>query len=241
VAVAASGGAAETASVLIAGEEFVVAPETPFVFGRADADGVVGLDSQDMGISAVAGSIEFRWRVWWLVNQSTKRFLRIEYPAGPAHVDLGPGHRQAITTDRLNVLVPGAIYTHVLEIVVPASYAAGLRGSSGRLTTGTLSGSDIGFSERERDALTALFSGYLEPFPRRREHPNTYEEAARLLGADWSGDKVRKAAERVKTRFASKQSLYFEGPQANYDLAAHLVSTGVVTGEDLARLSRPPR
>ncbi len=95
-------------------------------------------------------------------------------------------------------------------------------------------------SDRERDALAALCAGYLRSFPHRREHPHTYEEAAGLLGgAPWSADRVRKSIERVKTRFATKGGVYFEGPQANYELAGHLISTGILSGEDLARLAEP--
>jgi hypothetical protein len=226
------------ASVLIGDEEFVASPEHPFVFGRADDDGVVGLDTSDMGISAVAGSVESAWGVWWVVNQSTKRALVLEHPAGPAQVRLAPGHRHALTSERVKVLVPGAIYTHVLEVVLPTAYTQELRGGTGRLTTGTLTDAVVALSERERDALAALFAGYLRAFPHRREHPHTYEEAAVLLGSPpWSADKVRKATERVKTRFATKGGLYFEGPQANYELAAHFISAGILTGEDLARLA----
>ncbi len=225
------------AAVRIADEEFLASTQSPFVFGRTDADGVVGLDANDMGISAVAGSVETAWGVWWVVNQSTKRPLLIEHFGGPSQLRLAPGHRHAATTDRLSVLVPGAIYTHVLEVTLPEAYAGELRGGVGRLTTGTLTGADVSISERERDALAALCAGYLESFPHRREHPNTYEEAANLLGGPpWSGDKVRKAVERVKARFATKGEQYFEGPQANYDLAAHLITGGILSGEDLRRL-----
>ena len=228
----------DTTSVLIAGELFTASASRPFVFGRADADGVIGLASGDMGISGVAGSVEWAWGVWWIINQSSKRPLFLEHPGGPSRLRVAPGHRHALTTERVDVLVPGAIYTHVLEVVLPQTYVTALRGGVGRLTTGTLSSEAVTLTERDRDALTALCAGYLESFPRRREHPNTYEEAARLLGGEpWSGDKVRKAVERVKERFAKKQGLYFEGPHGNYDLAANLISNGVLTGEDLARLS----
>jgi len=226
-------------SVLIAGEEFAAVADAPFIFGRRDGEGVVGLDPNDMGISAVAGSIEAAWGLWWLVNESTKRPLLIEYPGGPGPVRLSPGHRHALVSGQLNVLVPGAIYTHVVEIVLPSTYAGGLAANPGRLTTGTITGAVVSLSDRERDALTGVFAGYLESFPHRREHPNSYEAAAVLLGgqaASWSADRVRKAVERVKARFAAKQSTYFEGPQANYDLAAHLLTASVLSGEDLARL-----
>lgn len=227
----------DAASVTVGTERFVASVERPFVFGRADGTGVVGLDVDDMGISAIAGSIEMAWGVWWVVNQSSKRPLMLEHPGGPPQLRIAPGHRYAVTTERVNVLVPGAIYTHVLEVVLPAAYASQLRTGTGRPTSGTLTGAPVDFSTRERDALTALCAGYLESFPLRREHPNTYEEAARLLGGQpWTGDRVRKAVERVRERFAKKQGVYFEGPQANYELAANLVSAGILTGEDLARL-----
>jgi hypothetical protein len=225
------------ASVVIGRERFTASPDKPLVFGRDDGDGVVGLHADDMGISAVAGSLELAWGVWWVINQSTKRPLLLEHPGGTTQMRLAPGHRHALTTDRVDVLVPGAIYTHVLEVALPDAYVAGLRGGGGNLTTGTLTGEPVNLSDRERDALAALCAGYLESFPHRREHPNTYEEAARLLGGEpWTADKVRKAVERVKDRFASKQQVYFQGPQANYDLAANLVASGALSGQDLARL-----
>lgn len=230
----ASGG--NVAAVLIDGEEFTATEESPFVFGRGDADGVTGLDANDMGISAVAGSIESAWGVWWVVNESTKRPLLLEHPAGPAQLRLAPGHRHAVTTDQLSVLVPGAIFTHVIEVVLAGNYVAGLQGSSSRLTTGTLIGSELNLSTRERSALTALAAGYLESFPHRREHPNTYARCAQLLGEDWTPDMARKAVERVRSRFADKQELYFEGAQANYELCQHLVASGALTGTDLVAL-----
>jgi hypothetical protein len=58
----------KAAIVLIGGEEFRVTSDQSFVFGRADGDGVVGLDITDMGISAKAGAIEWMWGLLWLVN-----------------------------------------------------------------------------------------------------------------------------------------------------------------------------
>lgn len=106
----------------IAGEAFWATPSEPLVFGRAGGDGVLGLDRQDMGISSVAGSVEMAWGVWWVVNQSTKRPLLLEQPGGGIQVRIAPGHRYALTTGRIDVLVPGAIYTHVLTVVPPERY-----------------------------------------------------------------------------------------------------------------------
>jgi len=223
------------ASILVGDEVFTACADVPFVFGRVDADGVVGLDANDMGVSAVAGSVELAWDVWWVVNQSAKRPLFLEHPAGPGHVRLAPGHRHAVMTTRINVLVPGAIFTHLLEVVLPSGYGSTLAAPPARLTTGTLAGGEVALSRRERDALVALFEGYLMPFPRRFEHPCTYAEAAAVLGADWTPDGVRKATERVKTKFA-KAGVYFEGARANDELAAHLVGTGVLSGDDVVSL-----
>lgn len=228
--------ASGVATVVVDGEQFEATQSSPVVFGRADARGVVGLDAKDMGISAIAGSIEYAWAAWWVVNQSTKRPVFLEASSSSAHLRLDPGHRHPILTERLAVLVPGAVATHVVEVLLPASYTEQLKAGDGRLTSGTLVAEAVTLSALERDALAALCAGYLEPFPRRREHPNTYAEAAALLD-NTTADKVRKAVERVKDRFANKHALYFEGAQANYDLAAHLVSNGILTGEDLRRLA----
>jgi hypothetical protein len=45
----------------------------------------------------------------------------------------------------------------------------------------------------------------------------------RLDRTSWTGDKVRKTVERVKARFGSKHAVFFEGPQANYELGAYLI------------------
>jgi hypothetical protein len=193
------------ASVVIGGERFTASPERPLVFGRDDGDGVVGLHADDMGISAVAGSLELARGVWWVINQSTKRPLLLEHPGGTTQMRLAPGHRHALTTDRVDVLVPGAIYTHVLEVALPDAYVAGLRGGGGAFTTGTLTGEAVNLSDRERDALTALCAGYLESFPHRREHPNTYEEAARLLAAN-RGRRTRCARPSSGSRTGSPAS-----------------------------------
>jgi hypothetical protein len=66
------------ALVVIAKEEFAVGTEGPFVFGRADAEDVVGLNPNDMGISAEAGSVECDGALWWVVNRSRKRPLLLD-------------------------------------------------------------------------------------------------------------------------------------------------------------------
>ena len=223
----------KAAMVLVGGDEFYLAPDRPFVFGRTDGEGVVGLDANDMGISAIAGSVEWIWGLWWLVNYSRKRRLLLDDGTGGQPQRLECGQRFAINVGCLTVLVPGAIYTHRIEVVIPESELARVEGS--RVTSGTLVAGDLRLNERDKDALVAMFSGYLEAFPRRTARPRTYQEAATLLGTSWTAVSVRKQIERLKER-ASRIEVYFEGPHANYDLADYLVANGLLVQADLSRL-----
>ena len=220
--------------MVIGDEEFGLAQERPFVFGRADADGVVGLDANDMGISAEAGSVEWAWGMWWVVNRSRKRPLLLDGGGGSCQ-PLACGQRHAIGVRRLSILVPGAIYTHRLEVAVPNADLA--RFQVDRPSSGTITG-EVTLHERERDVVVALLSGYLQEFPRRQARPLTYQQAADLLGPPWTKTTVRKQLERLKERLAGN-GVYFEGPHANYDLADHLIGNGLLSPTDLSRL--PPR
>ncbi len=227
---------ASTAVVVIAEEEFLLSMEGPFVFGRSDGEGVVGLDPNDMGISSQAGSVESERGFWWVVNRSRKRPLLLDIGGGGALQRLESGHRHAVNCPHLSVLVPGVIYTHRLEVIVPAEQLANFHHD--RPPTGTITG-EIHLTENERNAVVALLAGYLEDFPRRNPRPRSYQEAADALGPPWTKTTVRKQIERLKDRLAAHEH-YFEGPQANYDLADHLVGQGVVTAADLSRLADRP-
>jgi hypothetical protein len=215
-------------------ESFEVSRERPFVFGREEQDGIVGLDASDMGISAEAGSIEEAYGVWWLVNRSRKRRLLIEVRSGHDPIRVACGDRQALTSTPIVVLVPGAVFTHRLEVHLPADALLPVRPDTGA-TTGTITNADLGLSDRDLEALTSLCSGYLQSFPRRDPRPLTYSEAAKLLGGDWNATRVRKQVERIKERLA-KRDLFFDGPRANDLLAAFLLENRYLTVSDLDRL-----
>ncbi len=224
---------AQSALVDVDGEKFEATRSRPFVFGRANADRMVGLDENDMGISAVAGSLEWQWGLWWVVNLSHKRPLLLDDGIGGALRHLPCGHRFALNTPRLTVLVAGEIFTHRIDITVPASDL--VRVEPAYQSSGTLPAGDLRLTERDKDALLALFSGYLEAFPRRSSHPLTYGEAAEKLGPPWSPVTVRKQVERVKER-ARRSGLYFEGAHANHDLADYVIGNALLVPADLARL-----
>jgi hypothetical protein len=224
---------AESARIRIGDEEFSAADAAPFVFGRSDADGVVGLNADDMGVSAVAGSVELAWGVWWVVNGSTKRRLLVETAPGADPVTIECGHRHALVTPRIRILVPGALYTYVLELDLPEDYASQLLRVEGSGSSGTIvPGEDVPLTVADRTALAAMFSGFLEPWPHRRDLPNSYEAAARLAGPDWTDTAIRKRIERIRERFR-EAGFYFEGDRAREELVGHLISNGLLSGADL--------
>lgn len=223
-----------TILVRIGEEQFEAGPDRPFVFGRADQAGVVGLDPNDMGISATAGSIEFAWDLWWVVNRSRKRRLLLEVGPGLPPQRLDCGGRQPVMVSPLAILVPGAVYTHRIGVHLPEEAVAALRVET-NTSSGTITVGELPLSDRDRAALVAMCCGYLRPFPRRDPHPLSYQSAADLLGPPWTSVRVRKQVERLKERLA-RAGLYFDGPHANDELAAHLIESGLIGVEHLALL-----
>jgi hypothetical protein len=198
--------------------------------------GVIGLDPQDMGISRRALAVEFDQGVWWLANLSAKRNLLLDPGYGSAMITLRPGQRHAIAVSPLGVLVPGAIYTHRLDIHVPDT-ALALRRPSELGASGTITAEDLHLTESARQALAAVFSPLLRAWPRRGAHPLSYQEAADLLGSGWTGTAVRKHLERIRLRLADSGT-FFEGSHAKDDLGQYLLDNGVLTAADLVLVDR---
>ena len=223
------------AEILVSGHIHRASPEHPFVFGRSDSDHVVGLDPNDMGISAEAGSVEFELGLWWVLNRSRKRPLLLEPSPGSPPQRAQPGDRVPLTKVQTVVLVPGAVFTHRIDVHIPAASISNLKvaaaGSSGTITFG-----EATLSQRDLDVLSALFSGYLRPFPYRDARPCSYQEAAELLGEGWTRVTVRKQVERLKERFA-RSGIFFQGPRANDELADHMLSSGAFNQLSLERLA----
>jgi hypothetical protein len=221
-------------AISVGGQNYIAKAEQPFVFGRSGCERTVGLDPGDMGISAEAGSIEFAMGLWWVLNRSQKRPLFLEPDPGSQPLRISAGDRVAITKPQTVVLVPGAVYTHRIDVRIGDEYASSLRVATSP-ASGTITFGDIEFSERDRDALSALFSGYLRPFPHWSPRPVSYEEAAALLGEPWTKVTVRKQVERLKERLA-RAGFYLQGPRANDELAEHLTTSGLISQLSLTRL-----
>ena len=244
-------GAAECV-VCIGDDRLVATSETPLVVGRADVlrrpiveespaepratRAIIGLDPQDMGISARALTIEFHGGVWWLANLSSKRNLLLDPGYGSAMITLRPGQRHAIAVSPLGVLVPGAIFTHRLDVQVPVEGLA-LRRPSELGASGTMAAEELHLTESDRRALTAVFAPLLRAWPRRGAHPLSYQEAADLLGAGWTATSVRKHVERVRQRMADSGT-FLSGSHAKDDLGQYLLDNGILTTDDLASVDR---
>jgi hypothetical protein len=222
------------AAVTLQGRRVGLSPDRPLFFGRADRDDVVGLDPSDMGISAVAGSVEWDLGLWWVVNRSGKRPLLLDDGRGGVAQTLRCGQRYAISVRHLSVLVRGAIRTHPIVVEVPPEDLACVE--TGRASSGTLT-FDIDLSDADRDVLVAMASGYLRDFPFNDPRPRTYQEVADILGPPWNKTKVRRRVDRFKERLA-RASLYFDGPHANYELIEYLITNGSIGPSDLSRLRR---
>jgi hypothetical protein len=222
------------AEIQVAGRNFTASEDRPFVFGRCEKDRVVGLDPNDMGISAEAGSIEFEVGLWWVLNRSRKRPLFVEPSPGSPPQRVATGERVLLTKEQTVVLVPGAVFTHRIDVHIPAECVSSLKVATAT-ASGTITFGEVALSERDLDALSALFSGYLRPFPFHDARPITYQEAAELLGAGWTRVTVRKQVERLKDRFA-RSGVYFQGPRANDELVEHLLSSGAFAKLSLTRL-----
>jgi hypothetical protein len=221
-------------SVLMGDRQFVVGPDRPLRFGRADRGGVVGLDPDDMGISTVAGSVRQEWGVWWLENHSRKRRLLLGDGSAVSLRGLECGRRTVILDRHLTVLVPGALHSHTVEIVTPIT---GTGGMGDRESSDAVGAQGLRLGERDKDVLVAVLADYLDAFPTRPPVPRTYQQAAELLGPPWTKRSVRKQIARLRGRVA-RVGPVFVGPQANYDMAAHLVVNSLLDPTDRNRIGR---
>lgn len=205
-------------------------PGTTLTVGRGDGADVLGLDSTDRGISARQAEFEWRGDVLVLRNCSSKRPLSVEYEGEVRHQRVPPGAGHTFRASAL-VLVGGIARTHPVGVQVPPGYAHGLPLHGEDTVVG-----EIAVSDRDRDALVALFAGYLRRWPRHHPEPLSYEEAASLLGPDVTSDTVRKRVERVRERINASGSAFIDGRNALWDLVAFLIDNGTLHPSNLERI-----
>ena len=113
---------------------------------------------------------------------------------------LPPGRRAALTGS-LTVIVEGQVRRHALNVEAglpqpPLAPIATLADSRPTVTAG-----QVMIGDADRQAMVALFAGYLEPFPRYDPHPKSYADAAARL--DWPRTTLVKRIEHLRTRLTN--------------------------------------
>ncbi len=225
-------------TVGVGGRRFEVAPGDVLTFGRSQRT-TVCLDPSDLGISRVAGALEHDAGVWWLVNRSAVRPLEVVDDVGIRTV-LPPGRRFAVTSP-ITVVIEGAARRHAITLDLPdevvQNMAPGPYPTLQVEDSPTSAASDVSITPADKVALVALFSGYLEPFPRYDPHPKSYAEAAARL--DWPRTTLVKRVEYLRTRLTNAGVPNLLGENALQHLAEWALATGLVSRADLSLL--PPR
>jgi hypothetical protein len=222
----------ELVAVTVGEQRFELAPSEVLTFGR-DPSCAVCLDPDDLGISRMAGSIEHGGDTWWVLNRSSVRPLEVVDEIGMRTV-LAPGRRLAVVGP-LTIVVEGSVRRHALAV-----HASGPKPSVGSTADDarpTVTAAEVVINDQDRLALVALFSGYLEPFPRYDPHPRSYADAAARLG--WPRTTLVKRVEYLRSRLSQAGVPNLQGDNALASLAEWALVTGTVTREDLALL--PPR
>lgn len=207
----------------------------PFTFGR-DEECTVRFAPDDLGLSRLAGEVAHHDGHWWLRNRSRSRPLEVVDDLGFRTV-VAPGRRLVLEGES-TVVLTGTVRRHALVVRIPD--AAGDRGTG---TAGAAPGSDlvatavgagVMVNDADREALAALFEGYLRPFPRHDPNPRTYAEAASRL--DWPRTTLVKRIEYLRNRLTAAGVPGLHGDNALRGLAEYVISTAVLTRDDLERL-----
>lgn len=226
------GAAARPTVVVTAGSRrHELSGEDELTFGRASSC-TVCLDPDDVGISRLAGSVLSEGGTWWLVNRSTTRQLAVVDELGLRSV-LPPGRRWPLD-GRMRILVDGSDGNHNLEVQAPppapAADSAALPGAP------TAIGENVLIRAPDRLALVALFCGYLEDGPRYQPHPKTYAAAAARLG--WPQTTLLRRIEHLRTRLDKAGVPNMMGFNAMTNLAEYVLTTGIITKDDLHLIRR---
>jgi hypothetical protein len=228
-------GALGKLTVGIGGRQFEVAEDEELTFGRSHR-ATLCLDPSDLGISRIAGSFKVDSGVWWLVNRSTVRPLDIVDDVGIRTVLL-PERRVAIVAP-ITVIVEGASRRHALTVDMPDRVMEATGGVSLPISVvednPTRAAAEVSVTSADRLALVALFSGYLESFPRYDPHPKSYAEAAARL--EWPRTTLIKRVEYLRTRLTNAGVPNLLGENALQYLAEWALATGLIGRADLALL-----
>jgi hypothetical protein len=223
-----------------------VKPFDQFTFGRAKTCNLVLPDS-DRGVSRNAGSFDFRGGLWWLTNGSASSMLYLAGDLG-FKADIPPGMALPLQQWHAKVRVDGVLDSYTIRMRLPDlddESDADDEAESGTITPGaaperavTSTKLRTPLSDDDRLVLAARFEEYLTWKHSGAAAPRSARDAAERIG--WQAHTVSKRCENIRNRYVRIGVPGLRGPRALEELAALLISTGELTGDDLRRLPATP-
>ncbi len=219
-----------------------VRPDGQCTFGRAGNCTVV-LPNEDRGVSRSAGSFDWRHGCWWLTNTSASSMLFLSGDKG-FRADVPPGMALPLQQWHAKVRLDGLLSSYTLRIRLPhldeedeSGEQTGPAEAAPGVVPVTSTKLRAPLNEDDRLVLAARFEDYLTWKHSGAAMPRSAREAAERIG--WQPHTVSKRCENIRNRYVRIGVPGLRGPRALEELAALLISTGELTGDDLRRL--PPR
>jgi hypothetical protein len=221
-----------------------VKPGDRLTFGRAGTCALV-LPGADRGVSRNAGSFDWRSGFWWLTNASASSMLYLVGDLG-FRADIPPGMAMPLQQWHAKVRIDGVLDSYTLRVRLPdldeepedeeeaGPAGAVAEGAPERKITSTKLRAPL--NDADRLVLAARFEDYLTWRHSGAAAPRSAREAAQRIG--WQPHAVSKRCENIRNRYVRIGVPGLRGPRALEELAALLISTGELTGDDLRRL--PP-
>jgi hypothetical protein len=223
-----------------------VKPNGRLTFGRAKICDIA-LPNEDRGVSRNAGSFDWRGGMWWLANSSASSMLYLSGDLG-FRADIPPGLALPLQQWHAKVRVDGMLESYTLRMRLPdlddepegededapESAKAMPEVVPERTVTSTKLRTPL--NDADRLVLAARFEEYLTWKHSGAAAPRSAREAAARIG--WLPHTVSKRCENIRNRYVRIGVPGLRGPRALEELAALLISTGELSGDDLRRL--PP-
>ena len=218
-----------------------VQPAGRLTFGRAETCNIA-LPNADRGVSRNAGSFDWRGGFWWLTNSSASSMLYLAGDLG-FRADIPPGLAIPLQQWHAKVRLDGVIDSYTLRIRLPdldeefdgeeddAPELAASIPSVVPERTVTSTKLRAPLSDADRLVLAARFEEYLTWKHSGAASPRSARETAARIG--WQPHTVSKRCENIRNRYVRIGVPGLRGPRALEELAALLISTGELTGDDL--------
>jgi hypothetical protein len=228
--------------VMFGPQTWWVQPSREFTFGRAATCDAV-LPTSDRGVSRRSGGFTWKNDLWWLTNDSAASMLYLLGDRG-FRADMPPGMALPLQQWHLKVRVDGALDSYTIRLRLPdLDDEPDEHGPPEPETTApervvTATRHRARLSSDDRLVLAARFEEYLTWRHSGQPAPRSAREAADRIG--WHPHTVAKRCENIRNRYVRIGVPGLRGPRALEELAALLISTGELSGDDLRRLPAVP-